>query len=82
MTFGQNLELIVRQCCCCQKWVAMRVDPEDVDRHVIGGVFVQHAFSDRRGRPYISAADREMWISGVCGTCYDLLCPHDPKEYC
>ena len=30
--FGENLEVTVVKRCLCQKWVAVRVDPEDVER--------------------------------------------------
>jgi ATP-dependent DNA ligase len=36
---------------------------------------------DRRGRPYLTAAERELCISGVCGPCWSLLCPSDPLAY-
>jgi len=48
-------------------------------RHVRGGVYVQHAFVDRNGKPYLSAAERELFpaCSGVCASCWKLLCPSD-----
>ena len=79
--YGTNLQLITLQCCVCQQWVALRVDPDDLDRYVKGGVFVQHAFVTRDGKPYLSASERELFITAVCGECYSLLCPSDRLAY-
>jgi hypothetical protein len=79
--FGEKLELITMRCCTCQKWTALRLDPEDLDRHRKEGVFVQHAFVDRAGRPYLTAAERELFLSGCCEECWDLLCPSNPLAY-
>ena len=81
--FGEKLELITLRCCVCKTWHALRVDRDDLDRHLRDGVFVQHAFVRRDGRPYLSAAERELFpaCSGVCGSCYSLLCPSDRLAY-
>lgn len=80
--YGEKLELITLQCCVCKQWVALRVDKDDLDRHR-HGVFVQHAFVHRDGTPYLSAAERELFpaCSGLCGSCYSLLCPSDKLAY-
>ena len=75
--YGEHLnKLVTVQCVMCQKWFCMRVDAADWERHR-DGLFVQHAFADRNGRPYLSACDRELLLSAVCSRCWDLLCP-DP----
>ena len=51
----------------------LRVDPEDLERHA-AGVFVQHAFVDRTGKPYLSPAELELFISACCSSCWHLLC--------
>ena len=81
--FGKKLVLITMRCVTCGKWYAIRVDRDDLDRHLRDGVFVQHAFVRRDGRPYLSAAERELFpaCSGVCGSCYSLLCPSDRLAY-
>ena len=70
---GQKLKLITLLCCVCQKWTALRVDSDDLERHTKQGVFVQHAFVDRDGRPYLTAAERELFLSlgaaTSAGTC-------------
>jgi hypothetical protein len=78
--FGENLKPIARECATCHKQVTMRLDPDDARRHA-DGMFVQDAFADRAGKPYLTPAEAEMWISGVCGPCWDLLCPADPVAY-
>jgi hypothetical protein len=80
---GAKLELITLRCVNCGKWVALRVDPDDLDRHLRHGVFVQDAFIDRDGTPYLSPSERELFpaCSGVCSSCWDLLCPSDKLAY-
>ena len=79
--FGEKLELITMRCCVCRKWIALRVDPQDLECHR-SGVLVQHAFVRLDGEPYMSAAERELFVSGVCGDCWPLLCGSDPLEFC
>lgn len=79
--FGEKLKLTTMQCCVCQRRTALRLDPEDLERHRKQGVFVQHAFVDRTGRPYLTAAERELLLSGCCDKCWDLLCPSDKLAY-
>ena len=69
----RRTELVLIRCRVCKRWVAVRVDPDDLERYA-NGVFVQHAFRDRTGKPYLSAAERELFISACCGSCWDLLC--------
>ncbi len=78
--FGTHKQLITKTCVTCQKVVAMRVDPQDIQRHR-EGVLVQDAFADRAGVPYLNAGEREMFISGVCDDCFRLLCPSDRLAY-
>jgi hypothetical protein len=77
--YGEKLDLIVRQCPVCKKFVAMRVDREDLARHEKGGIFVQDAFVDRSGKPYLNPAERETLLT-VCESCWNLLCP-DPATH-
>lgn len=78
--FGKKLDLITLQCGVCQKWTALRVDLEDLGRHR-DGVYVQHAFVHRNGKPYLTAAERELFLSGCCNDCWRLLCPSDAIAY-
>ena len=78
--FGENLQLITLRCGVCKRWVALRVDPEDLERHIDGGLFVQHAFVRRDGTAYLSSSERELFLSRCCGGCWDLLCV-DPTAH-
>ena len=72
---GDNLQPVLAQCVVCKRFVATRVDPEDLARWR-DGVLAQDAM------PYLSPADRELLcISNVCGECWILLCPAEPLEY-
>lgn len=80
--YGEKLDkLICVKCRICGRFTAIRLDPADLDRHVRGGIFVQFAFADRSGKPYLSASDRELLLSAVCRNCWDLLCPSSPLAY-
>jgi hypothetical protein len=80
--YGERLDrLVAIQCCVCLRWVAVRLDQDDLDRHVRGGGYVQHVFCDRSCKPYLSPAERELFISAVCGDCWALLCPSSPLAY-
>ena len=46
--YGTNLQLFILRCRVCHRWIAVRVDPDDLRRHYYDGVYVQHAF------PYLS----------------------------
>ena len=75
--YGERLDqLIPIQCACCQKWVAVRLDPDDLERHRTGG------FVRRDGLPYLDASLRELFISRCCSDCWALLCPSSPLAYC
>ena len=71
---GTNRELIVKRCVVCRRWIALRVDAEDLARHE-KGVYVQDAM------PYLPPQLRELWISGVCGECWPLLCGSNMLDY-
>jgi len=78
--FGEKLQLITKQCCVCKKMVALRVDPEDIARYE-RGVFAQNALVRRDGKPYLTPAERELFLSECCEDCWRLLCPDDELAY-
>jgi hypothetical protein len=79
--YGDNRELITKTCVVCKKQIVMRVDPEDVQRFN-EGMFVQHAFADRNGVPYLTPEERQLWLDeAVCKGCWNHLCPADPLAY-
>lgn len=57
------IQKVCRECC---KTVKMSVDPEGV-RQYNEGEKVQDAF------PYLTADEREILISGICGECFDKM---------
>ena len=71
---GSNLQLIVLRCCVCRRWVALRVDPDDV-LAFNEGVYIQDAC------PYLRPELRELFISQTCGACWSRLCSSDPLAY-
>lgn len=79
--FGEKLKFVIVRCCVCEKLTALRLDPEDLERHRKKGVFVKNAFVDRAGRPYLTAGERELFVSQCCPDCWRLLCPSDPIAY-
>lgn len=54
------------QCIVCNEIHFIQVREDDYQRWE-SGELVQRAF------PYLNAADREMFISGVCGVCFDKM---------
>ena len=63
--------------CACGAVVSATVDGADLFKYR-QGAYVQDAF------PYLSADAREaLFISGICGTCWDNLLGEDEHEcYC
>ena len=58
-----NISMTCRQ---CVKEYVMRVSQTDLENRN-KGMLVQDAF------PYLSADMREMFITGICGKCYDAM---------
>lgn len=56
------------QCRVCQNWSSLKVKPEDIQLRQ-NGTLIQNAL------PYLNADERELLISGICGTCFDLQNP-------
>ena len=59
----------------------MPADPEDLQRNREHGIYVQDAFVDPDGRPYLTPAELELFLSGCCDECWHLLCESDPLAY-
>lgn len=57
---------ISQTCRHCEKTYVMRVSLADLDKRN-KGMLIQEAF------PYLSADMREMFITGICGKCYDKI---------
>lgn len=63
---------IQKTCVLCGKTVSLMVRPQDVVDHKRGKL-VQNAF------PYLSADERELFVSGICGTCFDEMFKGDDE---
>jgi hypothetical protein len=88
--FGEKRELTTMQCGACGRWIAVRVDPEDVARMRTPanpcGVLAQDCFVDRAGGSYLTADERELFIpqaegGGTCVACWNALCPSNRLDY-
>lgn len=53
-------------CMQCKKDFKLEVKEEDYTKWK-SGTYIQHAF------PYLSAGERELLISGICGDCFDKM---------
>ena len=72
--FGTNRELTTVQCCVCKRFIALRVDRDDLARHQYGGVLIQDAFR------YLDSGERELLLTATCPDCWARLCP-DPVAF-
>lgn len=54
-------------CFKCKKEYTINVNEDDYLNWKEGGMLVQDAF------PYLSANERELLMSRICGTCFDKM---------
>lgn len=66
------MKVIGLTCCGCWKQVRMQVNQSDLDAFERGEDHIQDIF------PYLTPAEREMFISKTCGECWIRLFP--PEE--
>ena len=59
-------DCVSRTCRSCSESISLMVNGQDVVDWK-GGKYIQDAM------PYLSAAERELLISGTCGTCFDKM---------
>jgi hypothetical protein len=64
---------LVGSCRICKTEHKMQAKAKDVDSYR-NGAHVQDAF------PYLSAGERELLISGICGTCFDKILSEDDDQ--
>ena len=57
----------------CGKRYTVYIDPEDYAVWKSGEAFVQDAF------PYLTAAERELLMTQVCGECFDRMFPEEDE---
>jgi hypothetical protein len=72
--YGANRQPTAIQCMVCKKFVAIRVDRDDLARVLYGGVLIQDCM------PYLDSGSRELLLTATCPDCWDLLCP-DPVAF-
>jgi hypothetical protein len=56
---------ITKTCIDCGKDTVMMVDPSDLAR--LDSEHIQNVM------PYLTDGERELFISGICGSCFDAL---------
>lgn len=61
----QDTQLTVK-CISCKQDQSVKVKEKDLKEYS-NGAHAQHAF------PYLSADERELLISGICGSCFDKM---------
>jgi hypothetical protein len=67
MVMSTNRDAVAyARCRSCEKTEALLVNPSDVSDWQ-QGKYIQDAM------PYLSAAERELLISGTCGDCFDNM---------
>jgi len=69
--YNLNTGITVINCSCkeCKKESVIKVKTDDWLMYVSGSTSIQRCF------PYLSAHERELIISEICGECFDKLCP-------
>jgi len=68
---------IVVDCRMCEEFFQIPATPkqqEELDKPRSERMFMQDIF------PELSLGDRELLISGTCGTCWDKLFPHEEGD--
>lgn len=70
---GTELVRITSECICCGKVQSIELN-ESVYVKWIRGEHIQDV------APELSVDDRELLISGVCGTCFDTMFADDDEE--
>ena len=65
---GKNMPVFVTKICkTCGQVIEMEVNEKDLVMYCAGVKKVQDAF------PYLKPAEREMFVSGICGDCFDAM---------
>ena len=62
------------RCPRCEEVNLVRVGADDIVAWKVDGVPVQGAF------PYLDADQREMLMTGICGTCWDKMFAEDGEQ--
>ena len=65
-TFADPIQ-VTFTCAMCRKEITLTVEYDDLRKWTRREAHVQDCF------PYLSPADRELFLSQICGDCYDKL---------
>jgi hypothetical protein len=71
--FEKNFEPVSVKCRICRQPVVVEVDMIDIAKWQ-NGMLIQNAM------PYLTADEREMFISGTCSDCWDKLFPESDED--
>jgi hypothetical protein len=61
---------VVFECVSCSQEIKLIVPTEGIAKYQKGG-FIQDCF------PTLSCGERELFISGICNTCFDKMSPDE-----
>jgi hypothetical protein len=64
---------LIRECVTCHEVFHFEVNTPDWEKYNSGEP-IQNCF------PYLTADDRELFISGLCGSCFDKLFSFDEDD--
>lgn len=70
---GRTLK-VTRTCEAGGGNVTVFVNPADFEAYTAGRSQVQNLF------PYLTADECELLLTGVCGPCFDKMCPADEDD--
>lgn len=71
--FGEKLYPTTIICGICGLAITVMADGEDVKRYSEEDLEAAVAFASRDGLPYLNPVERELFVSGVCITCWRKL---------
>jgi hypothetical protein len=70
--FGAQRIPVDLQCRVCPRLCKIEIDLEDLSRWEQGEM-IQYAFADALGKQYLTPAERELLMSGLCDLCLQKL---------
>jgi hypothetical protein len=74
MNVAQDKVTILKECVHCKVVHLIDVKQDDLIKYK-DGMHVQHAF------PYLSASDRELFISNTCEPCWDKMMGEEEGDF-
>lgn len=68
------MKTLSEQCISCKKTYELKVKTTDIER-INNGEHIQNVM------PHLSADERELLISGICGKCFDKIIIDNEDDY-